>query len=284
MAPPTVSRCLFCGTTAGKRTREHIWRNSLRSRFQKVESLTFWNRVGLDTDELVHTRPISQFDMTVNAVCSDCNSGWLNALEDLALPSLVFFALGSGPVPTRTQLDDFAFWAVTRSLLRTHYSPAGRAPESLFRTVYDQRESRVIPTGCIVSIAPTQPVSMEAGTHQSVRLDGHNFLGHVAVSWGTLLISVLLASPDPLTIGLAAQACSQQRQWFPRAFWQLAPFVPPSSPGYVLEPADTVLAGALLGFLLDLRPAEQFGNPLDLGSRVPPERRGEVPWRAGWSN
>lgn len=180
--PNPQARCLFCATTDGKRTREHIWKSSLRGRFPTVESLTFWQTGTELTGAIVTIRPVSQFDMTLNAICSACNAGWLYDLENDALPALDFFARGVGSMPIQKQLRDFAFWAITRALLGTHYSSGGRAPEPLFRTMYDQRSARQVPLGCIVSVASTAPVSMKAGTHQSARLDGEHYLGHVAVS------------------------------------------------------------------------------------------------------
>ena len=216
--------------------------------------------------------------MTMNAVCAGCNAGWLNDLEDRATPAIDFFALAAGTLPTRLQLDDFAFWAVTRALLRTHYSPSGHAPESLFHSIYQRRQTRTLPDGFIVSIAPTTPVSMEAGVHQSSRLNG-SYLGHVAVSLGVLFISVLLADPDGFSIDLANRASVQQRMWFPGSFWLLAPdFRTPPVPVHVLQQVEALVAGSLLGFLLNLQPADQFGSRIDFAAVVPPARRGRVPW------
>ncbi|KQV06552.1 hypothetical protein [Leifsonia sp. Root112D2] len=194
------------------------------------------------------------------------------------MPAIDFFALSVGAVPTQPQLHDFAFWAVTRALLRTHYSPRGHAPERLFRMIYERRVSRSVPEGCIVSIALTEPVAMEAGVHQSVQLDGH-YIGHVAVSWGTLLISILLADPDRSTIALAHRASAQLQIWFPETFWLMGPdFEAPAHSAHVLRPSETLVAGALLGFLLDLHPADQFGTKIDLDAVVPSARQAGVPW------
>ena len=120
--------------------------------------------------------------MALNGVCSDCNSGWLNSLEDDALPTLISLGRMEGGPPTREQLRSFAFWAVVRAMIRTHTSMAGHAPASLFASAYQNRASQVLPPGCIVLVAPTQPVAMEAGTHQSAVIDS-GYVGHVAVSF-----------------------------------------------------------------------------------------------------
>lgn len=271
------SRCLFCTTLTGKRTREHIWRRSLRQRFTSAKSLTFWDTYhGMRP---VSTRPISQFDMVLNAVCTDCNSGWLNDLEDRALPSLDFFGRGVGKIPTRTELDDLAFWSVIRALLRTHYSPAGRAPNYLFETVYANRQVRLIPAGCAVSIASTSHVDMEAGMHQSVRIS-EGYVGHVSIAFGTLFISTTLGGPDSHTSSLVGNAVRQVNDWFPDTFWQLAPeFKPPRTrKPNSLSASEARVAGSSLGFMLGLLPCDQFGNPLDLRAVVEVDRIGEVPW------
>lgn len=239
-------------------------------------SLTFWQQMSGESS--VTTRPMSQFDMTVNVVCSKCNAGWLNDLEDRALAALEYFGLGKGRVPGRPELDNFAFWAIARALLRTHASPAGRAPQYLFHAIYEARDRRRLPNGCIVSIAPTAPVSMEAGLHQSVNLDGHYF-GHVAVSFGTLFMSVLLGGPDQTTTLLVRRAYNQMLAWFPKTLWELAPvFRTPPSGLHVFRPAEAMVAGSSLGFFLDLAPCDQFGNLLDLKAVIPTARRGIVSW------
>ena len=271
------SRCVFCNTREGKRTREHVWRRALRQRFAPASGLTFWQH-SVDA-ATVQTRPISQFDITVNAVCSNCNAGWLNDLEDRALPTLDYFGLGSGRLPSIAELRDFAFWAVTRALLRTHASPSGRAPSYLFDTIYEYRDSRVIPPGCIVSIASTDQVDMEAGFHQSVRLDDE-YLGHVSVAFGSLFISTMLGGPGQLTTSLAELASNQLEDWFPSTFRQLAPSLGLRSNKSTrrLSAAEAKVGGSCLGFFLGRVPCDQFGTELDLGAVVPVNRIGLVPW------
>ena len=272
------SRCLFCCTTSGKRTREHVWRNALREQFPPASSLTFWESSSSLSREFVQTRPISQFDMALNGVCSDCNSGWLNSLEDDALPTLISLGRMEGGPPTREQLRSFAFWAVVRAMIRTHTSMAGHAPASLFASAYKNRVSQVLPSGCIVLVAPTQPVAMEAGTHQSAVIDS-GYVGHVAVSFGLLLVSVFLATHHPLSGQFTARGAKQVRGWFPGTLWEVAPTCEPHrfAPRY-LTPTEARVAGSCLGFFLDNSPCDQFGTPVTLDV-VPKSRRGEVPWR-----
>lgn len=272
----TPSKCLFCDTKDGKRTREHVWRRTLRSRFPASSSLSFWQQS--DATNSTTERPISQFDITLNAVCSDCNAGWLNDLEDRALPCLDYFGLGRGDVPGREELSDLAFWAVVRALLRTHVSLGGHAPNYLFKAAFAEHAERRVPAGCVVQIAPTLPVDIEAGLHQSVVVGGA-YLGQVAVSFGRLFLSVTLGGPDARTAQYAWRAATQTSMWFPDQFWQLAPtFGVPSTYHQPLTPTEAWIAGSSLGFMLDLGPRDQFGNLLDFESVVPAHARGMVPW------
>lgn len=276
MSAGTGSRCLFCGTTTGKRTREHVWRKALRTHFTPASSLSFWE--SSTSGEFLETRPISQFDMTLNAVCADCNSGWLNDLEDGAHPTLISLGRMDGGAPTRAQLSTFAFWAVVRALLRTHTSSGGRAPEYLFRAVYQARIAQLVPPGCVVLVAPTGPVDIEAGLHQSVVVNSE-YLGHIAVSFDQLYVSAFLGGPGPLTSEFTARAAAQVRGWFPGTLWELAPnFGAHRFPPRYLTPEETKIAGSCLGFMLGRSVRDQFGAPLDLDLVVPASRRGDIPW------
>lgn len=270
-------RCLFCETTVDKRTGEHVWKRSLRTRFPPVPSLTFWESG--TAGEFVETRPISQFDIKLNAVCATCNAGWLNDLEARSLAILDPLGRGIGSIPTRSELHDFAFWAVTRALLRTHTSSGGHAPQYLFRNVYERRHDRQVPNGCAVLIAPTDPVDMEAGTHQSGVLDG-GFIGHVAVTFGELFVSIFLGGPDPMTAELSMRAAAQARSWFPGSLWQISPDPHPLKGAAIyFAPAQARIAGACLGFMLGLSPKDQFGKTLELQEVVTQSQRGDIPWK-----
>lgn len=78
-----MHRCLFCRTESGKRSNEHVFREAFKSRFPATPGLTFSWRSPVGEFERVE-RPISQFDMTLNAICRECNQGWLESLEDEA--------------------------------------------------------------------------------------------------------------------------------------------------------------------------------------------------------
>lgn len=271
------SRCLFCGTTSGKRTREHIWRNSLRGYFPPASSLTFWESSESKGREFVETRPISQFDITLNDVCSDCNSGWLNDLEEDAFPTLISLGRLGGSAPTHEQLRSFAFWAVVRAMLRTRTSMSGHAPINLFAAAFRNRVSQVIPPGCVVLVALTEPVDMEAGMHQSFVIE-RGYLGHVGVAFGQLLVLVFLAGPDSVSSKLAERAAAQVRGWFPETLWEVAPrFAPHLFIPRYLSPAEAKTAGSCLGLFTGRTMRDQFGSQITIEA-VPEFRRGEVPW------
>ncbi len=269
--PGAGSRCLFCGTTVRKRTREHVWRRALRAHFPPAPSLTFWE--ASTSGEFVETRPMSQFDITLNDVCASCNSGWLNDLEDDAHPTLISLGRMEGKGPTREQYKSFAFWAVVRALLRTHTSSGGHAPVHLFRTVYQNRIEQAVPPGCVALVAPTQPVGMEAGAHQS-GVSNSGYVGHVAVSHGLLLVSVFLGGPDPFTTMLTTRAAAQVRAWFPGTLWEVAPhFAPhPFIPRF-LRPEEAEAAGSCLGFMLDVTPRNPVASIVSRNSSRRETRR-----------
>lgn len=64
-------RCLFCGSTTAKRSREHVLRRSFKRKFEAVPSLTFARQTGAEIN--VVEMPITQFDLTVREVCRNCN-------------------------------------------------------------------------------------------------------------------------------------------------------------------------------------------------------------------
>jgi len=133
------SRCLFCVSSKGKRSREHVLRRAFKQRFPYSDQLSFSHTYRAKVE--IVKRPISQFGMTVNAVCTECNNGWLNDLEGTAGKIINEFFTATS---TRRQLGPdeielLGYWVLIRSLLRTHVSPHGRAPSSLFEFAYREK-------------------------------------------------------------------------------------------------------------------------------------------------
>ena len=112
-----MTRCLFCQTTDGKRSNEHVFRRAFKERFSLAPGLTFsWET---QTGELeIVKRPVSQFDMTLNAVCRDCNQGWLEDLENDATAVIHELTVGNEKLGlSETEVRVLGFWAYIRGLL-----------------------------------------------------------------------------------------------------------------------------------------------------------------------
>ncbi len=177
----TQPRCLFCTSKSGKRSREHVLRKEFKKHFPSAPSLTF-SHVTPRGDEVVE-RPISQFDITVNHVCRDCNSGWLNDLKNSAWPIIRgLTTLGIKYDLSLAELEVLGFWAYVRALVRTHASPRGHAPSELFERVFAKRQ--ILP-GNYVQLGVCTKYHVEAGTHQSLRISpGLHYAGFVGFGLG----------------------------------------------------------------------------------------------------
>jgi hypothetical protein len=73
---------LVCGCVHGKRSKEHFLRRSFGKVFPKAGELSFSAETAGSL--ALRKRPMSELDLALNAVCRDCNQGWLEALENEA--------------------------------------------------------------------------------------------------------------------------------------------------------------------------------------------------------
>lgn len=89
--------CIFCGYR-GKLTGEHVWPDQLRDLFPPMPEM-FVRLLALDGQPLTErTWRGDMFANKVNATCHGCNHGWLNDLENRAMPWLRPMILGSSVV------------------------------------------------------------------------------------------------------------------------------------------------------------------------------------------
>ncbi len=103
--------CLFCGRTGQKLTREHVYPRWLAKSLNITGGITFSKDDGL-------LRSVTELDVQVREVCSDCNNGWLHDLER-AFRAVMHWPLnGFGPLamPKSVQLV-VALWATKQWLL-----------------------------------------------------------------------------------------------------------------------------------------------------------------------
>jgi hypothetical protein len=115
---PATKACVFCGTTSGKLTCEHVIPKWARRSFDikgpvtvnaREEGLSQRRRVGA----------MQALNITLDdAICEDCNSVWLSSLERRVKPLLAPMAVSAQPMahsPASQQL--IATWAVKTVLL-----------------------------------------------------------------------------------------------------------------------------------------------------------------------
>ncbi len=121
---PTRRPCFFCGGS-GKRSAEHVWRAKWRDHFgAEPFMMRQWGWVARDGQPEHYARKFkaAPFSETFREVCTSCNNGWMNALEnEVEVPLLV---LASG---ARIQLGPVATAALTRWAAKTAYVIAGIA-------------------------------------------------------------------------------------------------------------------------------------------------------------
>lgn len=268
---PIVSRCLFCRTARGKRSKEHVFRASFKERFPAPKGLTFSWRSTEGEMEL-HERPISQFDITINAVCRECNQGWLDDLDNQATAVIHELTVGN----TKSALSELevrtlGFWAYVRALLLTHVHPRGRAPESFFESAFRARTEQSIPNGSFVSLGASTHQIFEAGAVQSATIrPGDHYLGFVGFGLGALVFLVAISDASPGVSAIAREIIEAPRAWFPQRLRRLHPQELPVPRLGLLsgEQAQLACQSMRLRFDVDM-PRDQLGNAIDPRMFVP---------------
>lgn len=209
--------CLFCGRQ-GSRSREHILRAKFKDYFPSEPGLVIMQPQA-DGSLDVEQRPMSQFDVMLNAVCRECNEGWLNDLENDVL-GMILIAGRDGADLHNADFGKLGFWAVIRALLRTHMSPTGRAPVRFFRTAY---ETKRVPSGCFAHWAYSRCYVAPAGAHQATLRVDEDYLSLVSFGLGAMLFQVTIAGGSAVSRRFAIELLKRPRRWFPTTFYWLAP-------------------------------------------------------------
>jgi hypothetical protein len=190
------SRCRFCQTTTGKRSKEHVLRKSYAGRIWTHPSSFYTYAVNgeLQTSRRVNK---SAFEMEVNEVCEECNNGWLERLEEEVDRMVIDLSRGRVPDVDEDAWDRLAFWMVLRALLRTlEDKDQSKAPRFLFQHVYKTRQ---IPEGFIVQWARADGYFLSAGRssmmHRATQIgrpDIHHFDGLVTFGIQKLFFQVFM--------------------------------------------------------------------------------------------
>jgi len=278
-----MPRCLFCRTTDGKRSNEHVFRKAFKERFPLAPGLTFSWRTHAGELEIVQ-RPVSQFDMTLNAVCRDCNQGWLEDLENEATAVIHELTVGNERLAlSEAEVRVLGFWAYVRGLLLTHLYPRGRVPGAFFERAYAARDSSTMPSGSYVSLGASTHLVFEAGAVQSATVEpGGYYLGFVGFGLGPLVFLVSICDGSPEVASLARELIEAPRAWFPGSFRRLNPVELP-------VPRMTPLTGEqaqLACQSMKLRvgpglPDDQLGQPLDPLPAIPKQFHEQLACKSG---
>lgn len=139
--PPRVPArpCVFCGSTAGI-TYEHVWPRWLRAHATDVAAERYTHTSGFgrtaadaftEAPTVVVRQPGPVFNMRARAVCRECNGGWMNTLEQRAMPLLLDMAASGRPDAiiklTSDQAATVASWAIKTAWMREESEPGLRA-------------------------------------------------------------------------------------------------------------------------------------------------------------
>jgi hypothetical protein len=267
----TMSRCLFCQTSSGKRSKEHVFRDAFKTRFPAPQGLTFSWRSASGNLEF-HDRPISQFDITLNAVCRECNQGWLEDLENAATAVIHELTVGNTKLTlSELEVQTLGFWAYVRALLLTLVYPRGRVPDSFFQSVFRARRDLAIPSGSFVSLGASTHRVFEAGVVQSATIrPGDHYLGFVGFGLGALVFLVAISDESTGVSALAREIIEAPRAWFPDCFRRLDPIELPALRLRLLTGEQALLAcqSMRLRFESDT-PRDQLGNAIDPRAFIP---------------
>ena len=219
-ATPSAFSCVFCGSYGGGRSKEHLFRRKFKDDFPWEREIAIMQP---SSDGHTHTelRPISQFDITLNSVCRQCNQGWLNDLEAEVEP-LLLVAAGDG-LDLRTtprQMEQLGFWAVTRALLRTQFTPTARAPLHLFRTAFRTMK----PPPGFAHWAYSEQYVAHAGVHESPHgLNDDDYFAQVSFGSKHMLFQVGISGGSEWSQRIAFELLLRPRRWFAGSFFWIVP-------------------------------------------------------------
>ncbi|MFI1459430.1 hypothetical protein [Nocardia carnea] len=214
--------------------------------------------------------------MTLNQVCQQCNSGWLNDLENAVTPILQKLSHFPFDLVDPDELKNLGFWAYIRALIRTRISPRGHAPDSMFE---DAHHNRRVPRGSYIQLGWCTHYVFEAGAHQSVFLDG-TYVAHVAFGLGGHLFLVSMTEGEEM-LSQTLDVSRQPRLWFPGALHWLSPtenFDPRRIPR-ILTAQEAIAVGLTLPIRMGVNPlVDNFGKVVDPTVVIPAKFHPSLAW------
>jgi hypothetical protein len=269
-----MSECLFCGST-GSRSKEHWMRRQFKNFFHVSEGLVV-HEMKSGGKVVSSTRPISQFDLMLNAVCRSCNQGWLNDLENEVLPILLRAGRDGEDINTSADLmERLGLWAVIRALLRTHMTPTGRAPVELFREVHATRR---VPRGCLAHWAYSRQYVAGAGVHHSPQAfeNDSEYWALVSFGLGGVLVQVGISGGAPNSRAIVRKLVVAAHRWFRDGFFWIAPRYGGEKTLEPLEPAEAFAAINVVPIACGFPALQDDGSEFDPLAVIPSRFHGKL--------
>jgi hypothetical protein len=196
-------RCIFCGRLTGdpvdprdpnsrkvRMSEEHLFRESWQGKLVTGDSPEFervFTQIEVD-GSIRMSRPESLFEVVVKWVCGDCNSSWMNRLDDAVEPWIF------NPYEDSLKPDPLKFrlWAIKVAVLRSYYdSPLLPQPEDI-RAIYDRED---IPEWHIFvgQMAVPNHTHTQVGFGPVDPVNGGRFDGIAQITWslGRVMVTAL---------------------------------------------------------------------------------------------
>jgi hypothetical protein len=117
--------CVFCQRTAPQ-TKEHIfahWMSRLLPGNTDVYTLARRDKAG----RLINEWTARTLDLKIKRVCSDCNSGWMQEIDQVARNALTAMILGKGITLSAIDCKRLATWATKVQMLLQYAAVRPRA-------------------------------------------------------------------------------------------------------------------------------------------------------------
>lgn len=121
MVAGVANACVFCGSRAGRLTKEHVFPDWISDLFGREPNGT---AELIESDGSVRPFPATVFQQQVRVVCKPCNEGWMGSLEG-AVKDFLGPMLHDGQPTTlsRAQQQTLATWAVKTAIMMDQLHP-----------------------------------------------------------------------------------------------------------------------------------------------------------------
>ncbi|HWA55496.1 MAG TPA: hypothetical protein VG816_15105 [Solirubrobacterales bacterium] len=145
----TDKRCVFCGRTDQKMSKEHLWPEWVRKLLpdalanQKVVYSMADSHLGE-----IRKIELRLFDLTVKDVCEPCNTGWMHRIED-AMKSVTEHLLRGGQRELHAGgQTTIAAWAVLKLLVMSRVMPRRLVLDADYEAIFETGQE-LEPPSCV---------------------------------------------------------------------------------------------------------------------------------------